>query len=102
MKKASLSLALCAALSVVMAAAPADAQTKKKAASKPAQVTVSKAPHAHYVGHFHSCGGAGHQAFGRVPLLNLILVPITTVGCGLVFAVPILVETFVVRHHDHG
>jgi hypothetical protein len=82
-------------MAVAMAAAPADAQTKKKSSSKPAQVTVNKGPT--MVGHFHACASSGAQLFANVPLLALITVPFTTVGCGLVYAVPVMVESFVVR-----
>ena len=93
MKKASLSLALCAAITVAMAATPSYAAAKKS--SKPMKVTVTKNPL--MVSHFHACVGSGTQFWGRIPLIGLIAGPVSAIGCGLVYSGPVLVETFVLR-----
>jgi hypothetical protein len=88
MKKASLCVALCAALSLV--AAGADAQGKKDAGkSKKAKVTVQKkAPEPVSVSNFHACVASG---VGIFPV-------ITTVGCTVFWAIPIGVESLFFPH----
>lgn len=90
MKKFGLSLALCAALSFAVVTAmptPAEAQKssksgKKSSKSKPAKVTVRKGYTPVSVVHFNGCV----NSFGW-------LVPVGTVGCGVVWAVPTIVES---------
>lgn len=91
MKKVSLSLALCAALSVA-AVAPTFAQSKKS--SKPAQVTVNAPAPTTAVGYFQSCASANTQFWGQIPIIGLIAAPVSAVGCGAVWSVPILIQAF--------
>jgi hypothetical protein len=99
MKKKSLSLALCAALSLAVMTAAADAATKsggkssKSKSSTGTKVTVNAQPNT-AVGYFHSCVGSSTQFWGGVPVLALIAAPVSAVGCGAVWSVPILVQAF--------
>jgi len=89
MNKASLSLALCAAFSL----AGVTAATAQKSSSKAPKVEVrAKAPT--MVDHFHGCVGVGTSTIGAVPLIGLVAAPVSAVGCGVVWAVPVFVEAF--------
>ncbi len=89
MKKVTLSLALSAALAVAMAATPSEAATNKKAkAAKPAPIAAKSQPV--MVGHFHSCVDTGRRMWGPIGG------PVSAFGCGTVYAVPIMFETFLV------
>jgi hypothetical protein len=98
MNKLSLSLALCAAFSFAVAVAtptPADAQAKKSSKSskssksKPMKVTVQKSGSPVSVISFNNCAAIG-AGWG-------IFAPVAAVTCGAVFAVPVIVESFVWR-----
>lgn len=100
MKKFSLSLALCAAFSFAVVTAmptPADAsshagkssKSSKSSKSKPAKVTVNKSASPVSITHFNHCVGAG-SGWG-------FFAPVVAVGCGAVFAVPVIVESFLFR-----
>lgn len=95
MKKFGLSLALCAALSFAVVTAmptPVEAAKSGKSAkksskaksskSKPAKVTVRKGYTPVSVVYFNGCV----NTFGW-------LVPVGTVGCGVVWAVPTIAES---------
>lgn len=94
MKKFGLSLALCAALSFAVVTAmptPAEAQKssksgKKSSKSKPAKVTVKKSGGPVTVVYFNHCV----DAFGY-------LAPVGAVGCGAVWAAPVIVESLMWR-----
>ena len=96
MKKFGLSLAICAALSfAVVTAMPTPVEAAKssksgkkssKSKGKAAKVTVQKAGTPVSVSYFHNCV----NSFGW-------LAPVGAVGCGAVFAVPVMVESFVWR-----
>ncbi|HZS63177.1 MAG TPA: hypothetical protein VFA53_01570 [Xanthobacteraceae bacterium] len=89
MKKASLCVALCAALSLVAAGADAQgSKSSKSSKSSKAKVTVSKrAPAAPpMVANFNACVASGVGIFTVV----------TSVGCAVVWAIPIGVEALFV------
>lgn len=96
MKKIGLSLALCAALSFAVVTAmptPAEAQKagksgKKSKKSKAAKVTVKKAAAPTPVSYQYFTGCV--NAWGW-------LAPVGAVGCGVVWAVPVIVESVVWR-----
>ena len=84
MRMFNLSFALLAAVAVAIAAAPADAATKKKAKTSKAKATTSQPV---FVSQFNSCTGAASQMW-------LPLAAAGSIGCGVVYAVPITVEGF--------
>ncbi len=100
MKKFGLSLAMCAALSlaaVPMMTTPADAQksgkSSKKSKSKAAKVEVSKksgGPAPASVVYFNNCATTG-ASYG------LVIGSAAAVGCGVVWAVPVLIQSLIFR-----
>ena len=93
--KMNFSLAILAAAAIAFAASPADAASKKKSKGSKAKVTVSKpAPKAYATGYWSSsmqaCGSATAGAWYPIAAIG-------SVGCGLVYAVPVMVEGFWVR-----
>ena len=93
--KMNFSLAILAAAALAFAASPADAASKKKSKGSKAKVTVSKpAPAGYATGYWSSsmlaCGSATAGAWYPIAAVG-------SVGCGLVYAVPVMVEGFVVR-----
>jgi hypothetical protein len=94
MKKFGFSLALCAALSFVaipVMTTSADAAGKKK--PKAAKVEVSKkssGPAPASVVYFNSCASTG-ASYG------VVVGSVSAVGCGLFWAVPVLVQSFIWR-----
>ena len=93
--KMNFSLAILAAAATAFAASPADAASKKKSKGSKAKVTVSKpAPAGYATGYWSSsmqaCGSATAGAWYPIAAVG-------SVGCGLVYAVPVMVEGFVVR-----
>ena len=98
MKKLSLSIALCAALSLAVttaiptsvdAATEKSSKSSKSSKSKPAKVTVSKSATPASVTYFHNCAAVG-AGWG-------ILAPVAAVGCGAVWAVPVIVQSLLWR-----
>ena len=98
MKKFGLSLAICAALSlaaVPMMTTPADAHKSGKSSkkSKAAKVEVSKkssGPAPASAVYFNNCATAG-ASYGT------IIGGAAAVGCGVVWAVPVLIQSFIFR-----
>jgi hypothetical protein len=94
MKKFGLSLALCAALSFAVVTAmptPVEAaksgKSSKSKSSKPMKVKVQKSGHQPVsVTYFNNC----YAGWGW-------LAPVAAVGCGAVFAIPVVVESLVWR-----
>jgi hypothetical protein len=95
MKKFGLSLALCAALSfAVVTAMPTPVEAAKsskssksgKSKGKPAKVTVQKSRTPVSVTYFNNCV----ESFGWFGV-------VAAAGCGVVWAVPTMVETLVWR-----
>jgi hypothetical protein len=89
--KLNLSVAVLAAAAIAFAASPADAASKKKKSKgSKAKVTVSqKAPATGYwAGGFNNCASASATMW-------LPFAAVGTVGCGVVYAVPVMVEGFV-------
>ena len=91
--KLNLSFAILTAAALALAAAPADAASKKKSkgASK-TKVTVSKQAPAtgYWAGGFNNCAGASATMW-------LPFAAVGTVGCGVVYAIPVMIEGFVYR-----
>lgn len=87
--KINLSLAVLAAVAFAVAASPADAATKKKSSKgKAAKVVVTK-PAPFFTANATACfNGAAGWWFP--------FAAIGTVGCGVVYAVPVAVEGFLV------
>lgn len=85
--KIKLSLALAAAVALAVAASPANAASKKKS-SKGAKVTVTKSE-PYFTANWSACHAA--TATWWFPLAV-----IGTVGCGVVYAVPVAAEGFLV------
>jgi len=93
--KLNLSFAILTAAAIALAAAPADAAGKKKSkASKgKAKVTVSqRAPvtTGFWASGFNNCASASATWWFPIAAVG-------TVGCGVVYAVPVMVEGFVYR-----
>lgn len=89
MKKIGL-FTVISAIALALAASPADAQAKKKAAkSSKAKVTVSKqAPVTGYwASGFNNCASVGAGAWYPIAAVG-------AVGCGVVYAVPVMIEGF--------
>ncbi len=81
MKKVGLSIALSAAIAIVMAAMPSEAATKKKAkVAKPAPVAKSEPV---MIGAFNGCV----RTFQPLAVVG-------AVGCGVFYAVPVGIEAF--------
>ncbi len=89
MKKISV-FAVVSAIALAIAAAPAEAATKKKSKSSKAKVTVSKqAPVTGYwSAGFNNCASWAAGAWYPIAAVN-------AVGCGVVYAVPVMIEGFV-------
>jgi hypothetical protein len=97
MKKFGLSLALCAALSLAVVPAmttPADAaksgKSSKSKKSKATKVEVTKQSNGTVplsVSYFNSCANAG-ASWGWV------VAPVAAVGCGAVWAGPVIFQSF--------
>jgi len=86
--KINLSLAVLAAVAFTVAASPADAAKKKVAKAKAAKVVVTK-PAPYFAANATACfNGASTWWFP--------LAAIGVVGCGVVYAVPVAVEGFLV------
>jgi hypothetical protein len=90
--KLNLSFAILTAAALAFAASSADAATKKKTKSSKAKVTVSQtAPVTGYwASGFNNCASASATMW-------LPFAAVGTVGCGVVYAVPVAVEGFVYR-----
>lgn len=92
--KLNLSFAILTAAALALATAPADAAGKKKGkkGSSKAKVTVSqKAPVTGYwAAGYNNCAAASNTMW--VPFAA-----VGTLGCGVVYAVPIMVEGVVYR-----
>jgi hypothetical protein len=89
--KLNLSFAILTAAALALAAAPAEAAGKKKSkGGSKTKVTVSKqAPVTGYwAGGFNNCASASATMW-------LPFAAVGTVGCGVVYAVPVMVEGFV-------
>jgi hypothetical protein len=88
--KLNLSFAILTAAALAFAASPADAASKKKSKGSKAKVTVSqKAPATGYwASGFNNCASASATMW-------LPFAAVGTVGCGVVYAVPVMVEGFV-------
>jgi len=89
MKKFSV-FAFVSAIALAIAAAPAEAATKKKSkGGSKAKVTVSKqAPVGGYwASGFNNCAGMNAGAWYPIAAIG-------AVGCGVVYAVPVMVEGF--------
>jgi hypothetical protein len=88
--KLNLSFAILTAAALAFAAAPADAASKKKSKGSKARVTVSQqAPVTGYwASGFNNCATASATMW-------LPFAAVGTVGCGVVYAVPVMVEGFV-------
>jgi hypothetical protein len=92
--KLNLSFAILTAAALALAAAPADAATKKKSkGSSKTKVTVSqRAPvtTGYWSAGFNNCASVGAGAWYPIAAAG-------AVGCGLVYAVPVMIEGFVYR-----
>lgn len=89
--KLNLSFAILTAAALALATAPADAASKKKSkGSSKAKVTVSqRAPVTGYwSAGFNNCASASATMW-------LPFAAVGTVGCGVVYAVPVMIEGFV-------
>jgi hypothetical protein len=88
--KLNLSFAILTAATLAFAASPADAASKKKSKGSKAKVTVSqKAPATGYwASGFNNC----HSASATMWLPFAV---VGSVGCAVVYAVPVAVEGFV-------
>lgn len=89
--KLNLSFAILTAAALAFAASPADAASKKKKGkSSKAKVTVSqKAPATGYwASGFNNCASASATMWFPVAAVG-------TVGCGVVYTVPVMIEGFV-------
>jgi hypothetical protein len=90
--KLNLSFAILTAAALALAASPADAAGKKKSkSSSKAKVTVSqRAPvvTGYWASGFNNCASASATMW--VPFAA-----VGTVGCGVVYAVPVMIEGFV-------
>jgi hypothetical protein len=89
MKKFSV-FAFVSAIALAIAAAPAEAATKKKSKGSKAKVTVSKqAPvtTGFWASGFNNCASVGTGAWYP-------LAAVGAVGCGIVYAVPVMIEGF--------
>lgn len=88
--KINLSLAVIAAVAMAVAASPSEAASKKKSAkAKAAKVTVAKSS-PYYASSFSAC-------YGSTAGMWFPIAAIGAVGCGVVYAVPVAIEGFVVR-----
>ena len=90
--KLNLSVAILAAAAVAFAASPSEAAGKKKSkGSAKTKVTVSKAaPSGYWASGFNNCASAGSRMW-------FPLAAVGAVGCGIVYAVPVAVESFLWR-----
>jgi len=91
--KRNLSLAVLAAIALAVAAAPAEAASKKKSkGGSKSKVTVTQTAPAtgYWAAGFTQCGTAWAQgSAGWYPIAA-----IGSVGCGLVYAIPVTIEGF--------
>lgn len=88
--KIKLSFALAAAIAMALAASPADAAGKKKSGkSKGAKVTVEKSSGPYYTASSQVC-------FANAATWWFPIAAIASVGCGIVYAVPVAAEGFLV------
>ena len=90
--KMNLSLAVVAAVAMAVAASPSEAASKKKVvkSSKAAKVTVAKSSPAYWASSANVC-------FSNAATWWFPIAAIGSVGCGIVYAIPVGVEGFVVR-----
>jgi hypothetical protein len=90
--KLNLSFAILTAAALAFAASSADAATKKKSKESKARVTVSQTAPAtgYWASGFNNCASASATMW-------LPFAAVGTVGCGVVYAVPVMVEGFVYR-----
>jgi hypothetical protein len=88
--KLNLSFAILAAAALALAASPADAAGKKKSKGSKAKVTVSKqAPVTGYwASGYNNCASASATMW-------LPFAAVGTLGCSVVYVVPVMVEGFV-------
>ena len=89
--KLNLSFAILTAAALALATAPADAASKKKSKSaSKTKVTVSqKAPvYGYWASGFNNCAGVSSTMWVPFAVVG-------TVGCGVVYAVPVMIEGFV-------
>jgi len=86
--KINLSLALAAAVAMAVAASPSEAATKKKAKATKAKVTVTKSQ-PYFVSNWNACASTAATWWFPFAVIG-------TVGCGVVYAIPVGVEGFVV------
>jgi hypothetical protein len=90
--KRNLALAVLAAVALAVATAPADAAKKKKDKGSKAKVTVTQTAPAtgYWSAGFTQCGSAWAQGSGGwYPIAA-----VGSVGCGIVYAVPVMIEGF--------
>lgn len=91
--KLNLSFAILTAATLAFAASPADAASKKKKSKgSKAKVTVSKPAPAPATGYWASGFNNCHSASAT---MWLPLAAVGSVGCAVVYAVPVAVEGFV-------
>ena len=89
MKKVSV-FAFVSAVALAIAAAPAEAATKKKSKGSKTKVTVSKqapATGGYWASGFNNCAGWNAGAWYPIAAAG-------AVGCGVVYAVPVMIEGF--------
>jgi hypothetical protein len=88
--KINLSLAVIAAVATAVATLPAEAASKKKSSKsgKAAKVTVAKSS-PYYASSFNAC-------YGSTAGMWFPIAAIGAVGCGIVYAIPVAIEGFVV------
>jgi hypothetical protein len=87
--KINLTLALAAAVAMAVAASPADAQSKKKSSKSKAAKVVVTAPAPFWASNATACfNGAATWWFP--------FAAIGSVGCGIVYAIPVAAEGFLV------
>ena len=88
--KINLSLAVIASVAMAVAASPSEAASKKKSSgkAKAAKVTVAK-PAPYWASSFNACYGTTAGAWFPIAAIG-------AVGCGVVYAIPVAIEGFVV------
>ena len=87
--KINLSLAVLAAVAFAVAASPADAAAKKKSSkAKAAKVVVTK-PAPYFAANANACFTAASTWWFPIAAIGVV-------GCGVVYAVPVAVEGFLV------
>jgi hypothetical protein len=86
--KINLSLAVLAAVAFAVATSPADAATKKAAKAKAAKVVVTK-PAPYFAANANACFTAASTWWFPIAAIG-------AVGCGVVYAIPVAVEGFLV------